>query len=316
MILGSSGALGSITHSRMARESATETSLASRREVVLPTEAMETARRERPLLRGLLAVAAGFSPRQTARPNRTPPSGGQVALIYCVKGRGWCEAAGHLHTVRPGDLLILPPGAPHSFGPQPFAPWTVHWVRAVGEHVAEYLRELGVGPQTSMLRVGQDPQLIRLFSEIFHSLQRGAAFANLLQASHALAYLIAVLVQKRQAATFEAADTVQKVAGAIIYMSEHVNESLRVSMLARLAGLSPDYFAQLFKVQTGCSPRDYLHLLRIHRACHLLQTTTLGIKQIANQLGYQDPFHFSRTFKGFQGLSPTDYRAQTTNGSE
>ena len=300
----------------MARDSTTETPLASRREVVLPAEAMKTARRERPLLRGLLAVAAGFSPRQTARPSRTPPSGEQVTFIYCVKGHGWCEAAGHLHTVRPGDLLILPPGAPHSFGPQASAPWTVHWVRAVGEHVAEYLRELAVGPQTPMLRVGEDPQLIRLFNEIFHSLQRGAAFANLLQASHTLAYLLALLVQKRQAATFEAADTVQKVAGAIIYMSEHVDEPLRVSMLAHLAGLSPDYFAQLFKTQTGCSPRDYLHLLRIHRACRLLQTTSLGIKQIANQLGYQDPFHFSRKFKGFQGLSPTEYRAKTTNGSE
>ena len=99
-------------------------------------------------------------------------------------------------------------------------------------------------------------------------------------------------------------------------MSEHVAEPLRVSMLARLAGLSPDYFAQLFKVQTGCSPREYLHLLRIHRACRLLETTSLGIKQIANQLGYQDPFHFSRKFKGFQGLSPTEYRAKTTNGSQ
>ena len=89
----------------MARDSTTETPLASRREVVLPAEAMKTARRERPLLRGLLAVAAGFSPRQTARPSRTPPSGEQVTFIYCVKGHGWCEAAGHLHTVRPGDRL-------------------------------------------------------------------------------------------------------------------------------------------------------------------------------------------------------------------
>jgi hypothetical protein len=136
-----------VSHSRMARDSATETPLASRREVVLPAEAMKTARRERSLLRGLLAVAAGFSSRQTARPSRTPPSGEQVAFIYCVKGRGWCEAAGHLHSVRPRDRLILPPGAPHSFGPQASAPWTVHWVLAVGEHVAEYRANTTNGSQ-------------------------------------------------------------------------------------------------------------------------------------------------------------------------
>ena len=261
-------------------------------------------------------MAAGFSPKQKARPSCASTRGEQAVFIYCVKGRGWCEAGGHLHTVRPGDLLILPPGAPHGFGPQASAPWTVHWVHAVGAHVAEYLSELAVGPQTPVLHVGEEPQLIRLFSEILRSLQRGAAFANLLQASNTLAYLLALLVQKRQATAPEAGDTVQKVAGAIIYMSEHVDEPLRVSTLARLAGLSADYFAQLFKVQTGCSPRDYLHLLRIHRACRLLQTTALGIKQIADQLGYQDQFHFSRKFKGFQGLSPTEYRSKATAGLE
>ncbi len=293
------------------RDPATETPPASRREVVLSAEVIKTARRERPLLRGLLAVAAGFSPKQKARPTYPSTGGEQAVFIYCVTGRGWCEAAGHLHTVRPGDLLILPPGAPHSFGPQASAPWTVHWVRAVGEHVAEYFDELAVGPQTPVLHLGEDPQLIRLFSEILRALQRGAAFANLLQASHTLAYLLARLVQKRQAAAPEAGDTVQKVAGAIVYMSEHVDEPLRVSTLARLAGLSSDYFALLFKAQTGCSPRDYLQLLRIHRACRLLQTTGLGIKQIADQLGYQDQFHFSRMFKAFQGLSPTEYRASS-----
>lgn len=264
-------------------------------------------------MRGLLAVAAGFAPKQKARPSRPSTSGEQALFIYCVKGRGWCEAAGQLHTVRQGDLLLLSPGTPHNFGPQASAPWTVHWVRAVGEHVPEYLRELAVQPQHPLLRGAEDPQLIRLFSEILRSLQRGAAFSNLLQASHTLAYLLALLVQKRQAAMPETGDAVQKVAGAIIYMSEHLAQPMRVSTLARLAGLSSDYFAQLFKALTGCPPRDYLHLLRIHRACRLLQTTALGVKQIADQLGYQDQFHFSRQFKAFQGSSPTQYRSKTAN---
>ena len=49
-------------------------------------------------------------------------------------------------------------------------------------------------------------------------------------------------------------------------MSEHLDQP-RVSALAALANLSPAHFTVLFKEQTGCCPRDYLHLLRIHRAC-------------------------------------------------
>jgi transcriptional regulator GlxA family with amidase domain len=98
------------------------------------------------------------------------------------------------------------------------------------------------------------------------------------------------------------------VAQAIIYMSEHLDQPLRVAELAVLANLSPAHFTVLFKQQTGCSPRDYLHLLRIHRACQMLRGSTLPVKEVAARLGYQDQFHFSRQFKAFQGLSPTEYR--------
>ena len=98
-------------------------------------------------------------------------------------------------------------------------------------------------------------------------------------------------------------------------MSEHLDQPMRVSALAALANLSPAHFSALFKEQTGCSPRDYLHLLRIHRACQLLRTTTLNVKEIATRLGYQDQFHFSRQFKAFQGVSPSEYREGQASSS-
>lgn len=279
----------------------------------LSADVIETALRNRPLLRGLLAVAAGFSHGLTGRAHRVPGAPQQATFIFCIKGSGWWEAHGRLSIIRRGDLLVLPPGTTHSCGPQASSPWTVHWARATGEHMPDYLRELALGPQTPVLHIGEDPQLIRLFNEILRSLQRSASFANLLQASHALAYLLSSLIQKRQAAAPESSGTVQRVAQAIIYMSEHLDEPLRVSALARLAALSSSHFGELFKHHTGCSPRDYLHLLRIHQACRLLRDSTLSIKEIAARIGYRDPFHFSRQFKAFEGVSPSEYREARTS---
>lgn len=264
------------------------------------------------MLRGLVAVAAGFSPGLSQRPQTAPGAAGQAVFILCVKGRGWWEAHGRLSVIQKGDLLVLPPGCTHACGPQASHPWTVHWVRAEGEHLAAYLRELALGPQSPVLHLGEDPQGIRLLNEILHSLQRGPSFVNLLQASQALAYLLSCLIQKRQAAGPESSDAVHKVAQAIIYMSEHLDEPLRVAVLARLAGLSRAHFGELFKDQTGSSPRDYLHLLRIHQACRLLRDSPLSVKEIAARIGYRDPFHFSRQFKAFQGASPSEYRAART----
>jgi AraC-like DNA-binding protein len=277
-------------------------------QVLVPDPVIKAALREKPLLRGLLAVAAGYRPRTAGQLRGRPQGLDEALLVYCVKGGGWCELAGHLHTVRAGDLLVLPPGLPHICGAHVSNPWTIHWAQATGDGLREYLNELGVSVQAPLVWMGDDLQLARLFNEVVRTLEQGLSFLNLLHASHALAHLLAVMIRHCHEQTRDTSDSVQKVAGGIIYMSEHLDQPMRVSTLAALANLSPAHFSVLFKEQTGCSPRDYLHLLRIHRACQLLRSSTLNVKEIATRLGYQDPFHFSRQFKAFQGMSPSEYR--------
>jgi AraC family transcriptional regulator, arabinose operon regulatory protein len=276
--------------------------------VLLPEKVIARAMREQPLLRGLMAAGAGYFPKAVGHLRRRPEGINQAVLIYCVKGGGWCEISGQLHTVREGDLLVLPPDLAHSYGAHASNPWTIHWVHTLGAHLAEYLKELGVSARQPVVRVGDDLQLARLFNEIVQALERGPSFLNLLRASHTLAHLLAVMIGHCQEQNRETSDGLQRVAQAIIFMSEHLDQPLRVAQLAALANLSTAHFTVLFKEQTGCSPRDYLHLLRIHRACQLLRGSTLPVKEVAARLGYQDQFHFSRQFKAFQGLSPTEYR--------
>jgi len=260
------------------------------------------------LLRRLMAVGAGYCSKTTGPALRRPRSTTHAIFIYCVKGGGWAELAGRLYAVRAGDLLVLPPAVPHAYGAHASNPWTIHWARAAGADLREYLDVLGVSAETPLLGLGEDLQLVRLLNELVKTLERGTSFPHLLHASHTLAHLLALMIEYRHERQRESSDSVQKVAESIIYMSEHLDEPLRVTTLAALANLSPAHFAVRFKEQTGCSPRDYLHLLRIHRACQLLRSSALNVKEIAARLGYQDPFHFSRQFKAFQGVSPSEYR--------
>ena len=281
-------------------------------QVLLPEPVIKAALREKPLLRGLLAVGAGYLPRAAGLLRRRSQGIGQALFVYCVKGGGWCELAGQLHTVRAGDLLVLLPDVPHTCGAHASNPWTIHWAQAAGDNLREYLNELGVSARAPLVRMGDDLQLARLFNEVVRTLEEGTSFLNLLHASHALAHLLAVMIGHRHEQARDTSDSVQKVAEGIIYMSEHLDQPMRVSALAALANLSPAHFSVLFKEQTGCSPREYLHLLRIHRACQLLRSSALSVKEIATRLGYQDPFHFSRQFKAFQGVSPSEYRGCKT----
>lgn len=271
-------------------------------------EHLIAALHQNPLLRSLIATAAGFAQRITEPLGYAGSVPGHASFIYCVRGSGWCDISGRLRAVHPGDLLLLPPATTSTCRASASDPWTIHWARATGTLLPDYLDALDSGNHLGVLHVGDDPELIRLFNEILRSLQRGNSLADLLRASHALAHLLTVLIAKHQGSSVADRSTTQKIGEAIIYMSEHLDEPVTISTLARLASLSPTYFTGLFKKQTGCAPRDYLHLLRIHRACQLLQNTGLTIKQIASCVGYQDQFHFSRQFKAFQGVSPSQYR--------
>jgi AraC-like DNA-binding protein len=100
----------------------------------------------------------------------------------------------------------------------------------------------------------------------------------------------------------------KRIEGTIRYMMQHLNHSLQASDLAALANISLSHYFALFKRATGSAPIDFFIRLRMKRACELLETTSLKIKEIADQLGYDDPFYFSKLFKSVNGMAPTDYR--------
>jgi transcriptional regulator GlxA family with amidase domain len=69
-----------------------------------------------------------------------------------------------------------------------------------------------------------------------------------------------------------------------------------------------------FRAETGRTPLAYLQSARIHRARHLLETTTLPITRIAATLGYTDPSTFSTLFTRHTGHRPSEYRTAFHRG--
>jgi AraC-like DNA-binding protein len=100
----------------------------------------------------------------------------------------------------------------------------------------------------------------------------------------------------------------RRIEQSIAYMMQHLNQPLQVAKLAQTAHTSPSHFFVLFKRWVGSSPIDYFIRLRMQQACRLLAATTLSVKEIAADLGYDDPFYFSRLFKSVHGIAPSDYR--------
>src|SRR5512138_2792944 len=129
------------------------------REVMLPARLVAAMMRGRRLLRGLMAVGAGYCAKATGAVSSGPQQKDHARFIYCVGGGGWAELAGRLYAVRAGDFLVLPPGAAHAFGAHASSPWTIHWAHAAGANVGEYMEALGVSEERPLVGLGEKLQV-------------------------------------------------------------------------------------------------------------------------------------------------------------
>lgn len=92
------------------------------------------------------------------------------------------------------------------------------------------------------------------------------------------------------------------------YIDVHYALPVRVQDLAASAFLSKSRFTELFRLEVGCTPRDYLGQVRIRVACELLSKKSLTVSEVAAKTGFPDPAYFTRFFRLQVGLSPTEYR--------
>jgi len=172
------------------------------------------------------------------------------------------------------------------------------------------LSELGVTVSDPVLYLGEDTQCLALFEELLEILQQGYAPAQLLYAAQILQHLVGAMIWHARQNWRDEPDLNQRMGQAVAYMKQHLDQPLQVAALAALVNLSTSHFGALFREQTGYAPIDFFIRLRMHKACQLLDTTRLSIKQVAARVGYEDPLYFSRAFRRVNQSAPTEYRAK------
>lgn len=98
------------------------------------------------------------------------------------------------------------------------------------------------------------------------------------------------------------------------YIDRHYFEDIKISMFTERYFLSREYLMKLFKQQFGFGIHEYVQKVRMEKAKELLNDSELKIQEISEMLGYKDKNYFSKAFRNYYSISPTEYRMTRTNG--
>lgn len=229
-------------------------------------------------------------------------------LAYCTKGSGIVQIAREQVPISNDQFFIIPKGEKFKF-------------YSILEVDTQFLvacfngrKAKGLGKEFSLVRnlIPSVNNMVAnremLFDEIFNNLSRGYHDENLEYVNFCFGHLLATFVYAHKTSDDIEEESNPVVRRAINYLGKNLDKKLTLSKLASEVGYSPTYLTTLFKKETNYSPMSYFSHLKILKACEFLDYTNMKVKEISFNLGYTDPYYFTKDFKKKMGISPRNYR--------
>ena len=92
------------------------------------------------------------------------------------------------------------------------------------------------------------------------------------------------------------------------YINENLSKDISLEQMADMVNVSSFYLSKLFREEKGCTFVNFLSDRRLEKARDLLKNSSMSIKEITREVGYNDQNYLSRLFKSKYGVTPSEYR--------
>lgn len=231
-------------------------------------------------------------------------------LVFISKGEGIFESAStQPQTVKAGTCFFLFPDVWHRYRPNAVSGWEEYWVGFNGSQPAQMMQSGFFSPDSPFIEVGLNESLLMLFQHLLDTVQAAMpgyhqVISGITLQMLGLVHTVSLHYGPRDNPTRRLIDK------AAFLLRENLDRPVNMQQLAQELPMGYSKFRKEFKKATGLSPHEYHLALRIGKARELLLSTTLRIKEIAYQTGFDSVFYFSKLFKKKTGESPSTCRAE------
>ena len=234
-------------------------------------------------------------------------------LHYITHGTGTFYYNHENFALEAGDLFLLKPNEMTYYVANSSDPWSYYWIGISGTK-PEDLFSLSKINETAILKYSQSKKtktIGNLIKEIVLQTE-----SNLTQLDYIKAYshLYSIMYELGKAYPNPLRENKIKhdyYSQIKNYIDQNYHNNIDIQSIADQLNINRSYLSVLFKKNIGLSPKKYMMDVRMKRASQLLFATKMTINEIAFSVGYNDQVTFSKAFKNYFLLTPSQYRKST-----
>jgi len=226
-------------------------------------------------------------------------------IEFVARGRGKLQLDRQEYELAAGTIFVYGPGVSQYIVSDSRQVLVKYFVDFTGARARRLLRRHAL-PPGFVSQTSAPGEILDLFNELIRNGLRHTPFSSRI-AEVVLEHLILKIAETaipHDSSITVAFSTYRRCRE---YMEAHWTDIRTMEEAAARCHVDSAYLCRLFRRFDHQSPYRYLMRLRMMRAAQRLQGSNASVKQIADELGFKDPFHFSRVFKGHYGVSPRHF---------
>ena len=227
------------------------------------------------------------------------------ALEFVAEGEGSLTLNGEKHMLRPGSVFSYREGIPHRIENTSQEPMLKYFLNCGGQKAEQLIDASTVGGG-NIVQVSSVVEIVELFEMLMTNATGESVYSGPICSSLVETLLLKVSQQtiKGHIADSRAWATYQRIRR---HLQTHYLRLKTMTQVAEETGVDAAYLSRVFRRFHHSSPYKFLTRLKMGHAASLLLSPDSLVKIVADELGFEDPFHFSRTFKSVYGISPEQF---------
>lgn len=233
------------------------------------------------------------------------------SLHFVREGSLQLEFSGASHTLHAGDVFCLYPGITYTyFKLKDQQNLSMCWLAFDGPGAMRILEQAGFRMDAPFVRQRWSEVLKEPVEAVLGLMKFSPdpSMASSLHMQTWMCRLFSGLVRDEEEHATKESRSAGWIRKSIRYINLHAAEGITVQHVSNVIGVNRTYFSTVFYKHVGVTPMAYITKIRMEKAVKLLSDTTATITEIAYSLGYPDVYSFSRAFKNYYNISPSECR--------